>query len=81
MIDEKHNLPRLNREAYKGVAVVHWVFNMEGRKTGWLDEGFFLRFQNLALHAFSRYGIVSPCVVAMPDHLHLLLMGISEQSD
>jgi len=81
MSDEKGNLPRLAREAYQGLAVVHWVFNVEGRKTGWLDEGFFLQFQCLALHAFSRYGILSPCIVLMPDHIHLLLMGVSETSD
>lgn len=81
MSKEKRNLPRLNREAYRGLAVAHWIFNIEGRKTGWLDDEFFLRFQNLALHAFSRYGLVAPCLVAMPDHIHMLLMGISEKSD
>ncbi len=79
--DQKGNLPRLDREAYRGLAVVHWVFNIEGRKKGWLDEHFFLRFQLVALHAFSRYRILSPCITAMPDHIHLLLMGYSDSSD
>ncbi|MEC5127822.1 hypothetical protein VSU19_13740 [Verrucomicrobiales bacterium BCK34] len=77
----KKNLPRLNREAYQGTAVVHWVFNIKNRKRGWLDDDFFLKFQLIALHAFSRYRIISPCICLMPDHIHFLLMGISDSSD
>lgn len=76
----KKNLPRLNREAYEGLAVVHWVFNIKDQKTGWLNDRFFARFQLVALHAFARYDILSPCITLMPDHIHLLLMGYSESS-
>jgi putative transposase len=75
------NLPRLNREAYRGFATAHWVFNMKDRRTGWLNERFFLRFQMVALHAFSRYRIASPAICVMPDHIHLILMGYTESSD
>ena len=73
--DRKENLPRLPREAYRGIVDGHWVFNIAGKKRGWLNERFFLQFQLIATHAFSRYRIASPCLCLMPDHIHLLLMG------
>ena len=77
----KKNLPRLNREAYQGLAVVHWVLNIESKKTGWLDDEFYARFQQLDLHTFARFQTLSPCIMLMPDHIHILLMGYSESSD
>ncbi len=77
----KKNLPRLGREAYQGLAVVHWVFNIQDRKTGWLDERFFRDFEFYALHTFARYQLLSPCVCLMPDHIHLLVMGYANESD
>jgi|GEM_PF-308665 len=78
MEKRKGNLPRLDRSAYRGLAYVHWVFNIEGRKRGWLDTEFFLRFQLLAVHAFLRQKIVAPCVCLMPDHMHMVLIGCDE---
>jgi len=75
---EKGNLPRLRSEAYRGLAVGHWIFNIQGRKQGWLTELFFVRFQLISAHAFHRYKIASPCICLMPDHIHLLLMGYDE---
>ena len=73
------NLPKLHRSAYCGLAVVHWVFSVKDRRTGWLDEAFFLRFQIAGLHACLRYRVASPCYCLMPDHLHLLLIGHDEE--
>jgi len=74
---QKHhcNLPRLNREAYRGLAYVHWIFNVRDRKRGWLDTEFFLRFQLLAVHGFLRQKVAAPCVCLMPDHIHMLIVG------
>src|SRR6056297_500759 len=73
------NLPRLDPTAYRGIVHVHWIFTIRGRKHGYLTPEFFLRFQLIATHAFLRYHLVSPCLCLMPDHLHLLLMGLDEQ--
>ncbi|MEO0414427.1 MAG: hypothetical protein AAF226_05690 [Verrucomicrobiota bacterium] len=78
-MSDKRNLPRLDRSAYRGRAVVHWVFNVADRKTGWLNEPFFLEFQLAATHTFARYDLVSPCICLMPDHIHLLVMGVDER--
>ena len=76
------NLPRLDLAAYRGLAYVHWIFNIRDRKRGWLDMEFLLRFQLLATHAFLRQCIAAPCVCLMPDHIHMLLIGYDElQSD
>jgi putative transposase len=78
----KRSLPKLPRRAYQGLAVGHWIFSFEGRRTGWLNEGFLLQFQWVGLHACLRYATACPCFCLMPDHIHLLLMGFdSERSD
>ena len=77
----KKHLPRLNKEAYRGSAVVHWVFNIEKRKTGWLDKHSSMYFRYLLAHICGRHQIVSPCLCMMPDHIHMLLMGTSKSSD
>lgn len=74
----KRSLPKLDRANYQGLAIVHWVLSIQDRRTGWLNEAFFLRFQLVGLHACLRYRIASPCVCLMPDHIHLLLMGYDE---
>jgi len=76
---EHGHLPRLARPAYRGLAAVHWVFTVQDRRTGWLDESFFVRFQLVATHAFHRYRLVGPCLCLMPDHIHLLVLGVDEE--
>lgn len=74
----RHNLSRLNPSVYRGLAYVHWIFNIRDRKRGWLNVESFLRFQLLATHAFLRQHIAAPCVCLMPDHIHMLLIGYNE---
>ncbi|MEM9159628.1 MAG: transposase [Verrucomicrobiota bacterium] len=78
---ELRQLPRLPRGAYQGLAMVHWIYSMNHRETGWLDEVFHLRFRELSCHVLGRYGCVVPAYCLMPDHMHLLCMGISDTSD
>jgi putative transposase len=78
---EWHHLPRLALEFYRGFAVVLWTITLERRATGWLDEKFHLRFRELLLHAAARQGLFCPVYVLMPDHLHLLWMGLRVKSD
>jgi putative transposase len=74
-------LPRLPREHYQGDAVVFWTLTVFDRAKGWLTPLFHQRFQNLMLHAASREALVSPIYCLMPDHIHLIWMGLNLDSD
>ena len=69
-------LPRLPREYYQGDAVVHWTLPISHRRRGWLDEPFHTAFRELMLHAAAREGLICPTYCFMPDHLHLVWMGL-----
>ena len=74
-------LPRLPREYYQGDAVVHWTLNIAQRKRGWLDDKFNSEFRELILHTSAREGLLCPVYCLMPDHLHLIWMGLRRDSD
>jgi REP element-mobilizing transposase RayT len=74
-------LPRLPRDYYLGNAVVHWTMPVAQRATGWLDEKFHARFRELMLHAAAREGLLCPTYCLMPDHLHLMWMGLRFDTD
>jgi putative transposase len=79
--DRHFYLPRLAREFYQGDAVVHWTMPMASRATGWLDETFHARFREIMLHAMAREGLICPVYCLMPDHIHLVWMGLKRDSD
>ena len=74
-------LPRLPREYYQADAVVHWTLPIFDRKRGWLTPAFHSRFRELMLHAAAREGLACPVYCLMPDHLHLIWMGLRRDSD
>ena len=74
-------LPRLPREHYQGDAFVHWTLSIQDRATGWLTEGFHARFRECMLHAAAREGLFCPAYCLMPDHLHVVWMGLRRDSD
>ncbi|HEY1786933.1 MAG TPA: hypothetical protein VGJ73_02195 [Verrucomicrobiae bacterium] len=74
-------LPRLDREFYQGDAVVHWAMPIAKRGKGWLNEDFHRNFRELALHAAAREGLFCPIYCLMPDHIHLMWMGLRRDSD
>src|ERR1039458_8165160 len=76
-----HYLPRLRREFYQADAVVFWTLPVEHRARGWLSESFHAAFRELMLHAAAREGLLSPAYCLMPDHLHLVWMGLRADSD
>ena len=76
-----HHLPRLAPEFHRGFAVVQWTITLERCATGWLDDNFHQHFRELLLHAAAREGLFCPVYVLMPDHLHLLWMGLRADSD
>ena len=74
-------LPRLSPEFYQGDAVVHWTLTMFNRGTGWLSDRFHQQFRELMLHVAAREGLFCPAYCLMPDHVHLLWMGLRGDSD
>jgi putative transposase len=78
---DRHDLPRLAPEFYRAFAVVHWTLTLEQRATGWLDDAFHQHFRELLLHAAARETLYSPAYVLMPDHIHLIWMGLRVNSD
>ena len=78
---ERHHLPRLAPEFYQGFAAVQWTVTLEPRATGWLDTAFHADFRELLLHAAAREGLFCPAYVLMPDHLHLLWLGMRATSN
>jgi putative transposase len=74
-------LPRLPREHYQGDAVVHWTLPVSLRQRGWLGERFHAGFREIMLHTAAREGLFCPTYCLMPDHLHLVWMGLRLDSD
>jgi REP element-mobilizing transposase RayT len=54
---------------------------MERRQTGWLIPIFYYKFRELLTHAAFRFGLACPIYCCMPDHIHLLWVGIAESCD
>jgi len=74
-------LPRLPREFYQADAVVHWTLTLAQRRTGWLNATFHAHFREIMLHAAAREGLLCPTYCLMPDHLHLVWMGLKRETD
>jgi hypothetical protein len=54
---------------------------IDGRKTGWLVPVLYYKFREILTHTALRYGLCCPMYCCMPDHLHLLWMGLLESCD
>ena len=74
-------LPRLPREHYQGDAVVFWTLTIFDRAKGWLTPAFHQQFRELLLHTAAREGLLCPTYCLMPDHLHLVWMGLRLDTD
>jgi len=74
-------LPRLPRKYYQADTVVHWTLTIFDRVQGWLSQRLHGRFRELMFHAAAREGLVCPVYCLMPDHLHLVWMGLRRDAD
>lgn len=74
-------LKRLPDEYYRGQAYVHWSMTMNDRKTGWLVPIFYYKFREILTHTAFRFGLCCPIYCCMPDHIHLLWVGILDDCD
>ena len=77
----KGKLPRLEKHHYQGHAVIFWTNTLDERARGWLTPAFHATFRELMLHAAAREHLFCPAYCLMPDHLHLLWMGLRRESD
>ena len=74
-------LKRLEPEFYRGQAYVHWSLTIKDRQQGWLQPIMFYKFRELLTHTMFRYGLCCPIFVLMPDHFHMMWVGIFEGTD
>src|SRR5947208_14813343 len=77
----KGKLPRLGRHHYQGHAVVFCTNTLQERARGWLTPAIQATFRELMLHAAAREQLFCPADCLMPDHLHLIRMGLPRESD
>ena len=54
---------------------------MFNKVEGWLTPAFHGQFRELMIHAAAREGLLCPVYCLMPDHLHLVWMGLRLDSD
>ncbi len=78
---KRDHLRRLDASTYRGNAVVHWTMTVRDRRVGWLDARLYYHFRELLTHSQFRYAIACPIFCLMPDHIHLIWIGILEASD
>ena len=81
MAQQHNHLPRLPDEYYRGQAYVHWTMTARDRATGWLIPVFYYKFREILTHTMFRYGLTCPIYCCMPDHIHFLWIGITDDSD
>ncbi len=81
LASRKYYLPRLDREFYQADAVVHWELNTCYRRTGWLSPALHGSFREIMVHACARGGLFCPVYCLMPEHIHLVWMGLQLSSD
>jgi len=81
-LEKTHDwLRRLPTGFYRGFSAVHWQMTVQDRVEGWLKPGFHARFREILLHTMARHDLICPIYCLMPDHMHLLWMGVSNDSD
>ena len=66
---------------YCGLAMVHWTMTIQDRRTGWLDSCRHAEFREALLHTLVRYEMICPVYCCMPDHVHLLWLGMAESTN
>ena len=74
-------LKRLEPEYYQSRAYVHWSLTIQNRQRGWLRPVMLYKFRELLTHTMFRYGLCCPIFVLMPDHFHMMWIGILNESD
>jgi putative transposase len=74
-------LRRLDPAFYRGTAFVHWSMSVADRRRGWLDASAHSIWRETLLHTLGRHLLTAPVYCLMPDHVHVLLVGLGASSD
>ena len=74
-------LRRLPPTGFQGRAYVHRNMTFQDRATGWMDAAFHAEFRELQIHTLHRYRLICPAYCLMPDHMHVLWIGLRLESD
>ena len=77
----RDHLRRLDPAAYRGNAAVHWTMTIRDRKTGWLDARLYYHFRELRTHSLFQQMVACPIFCLMPDHIHMIWLGMLDTSD
>ncbi len=80
-MSRRDHLRRFPRGHYQADAMVHWTLTVLERRQGWLSSVFLFRFRELLTHSMFRFGLACPMFCLMPDHLHMIWMGLCNGSD
>jgi hypothetical protein len=76
LVSRANYLPRLAPVFYQADAVVHWELSVSHRRTGWLTPALHYAFREIMVHAGTRHGLLCPVYCLMPDHFHMVWMGL-----
>jgi len=74
-------LPRLPRPFYQADSTVHWTLTTDRRDPLGLNGPLHLQFREILLHACCRHHLLCPAYCLMPDHIHLVWIGLHPSSD
>jgi hypothetical protein len=80
-VGKRDYLKRLSPEHYQGQAHIHWSLTMENRRTGWLIPIFYYKYREILTHTMFRFGLCCPIYCCMPEHVHLLWVGMCDACD
>ncbi|WP_442509131.1 hypothetical protein SH528x_000681 [Novipirellula sp. SH528] len=78
---KRDHLHRLPPRYYQADAIVHWSITIFERRQGWISVTLLYRFRELMTHTLFRYGLACPIFCLMPDHFHMVWMGLCPGSD
>jgi putative transposase len=79
--DHPGRLPRLHDAAYIGNSAIHWTLTTRDRQPLPLCDAFHSDFRENLFHTFSRQHLLCPIYCLMPDHIHMIWMGLSSSTD
>lgn len=77
----KGKLPRLDPANYSGRTYVFWTHTTGQRAKFALTNELHYFFREMLLHTCTRYRLATPVYCIMPDHIHLLWIGLNSESD
>lgn len=76
--EKKH---RLDLEIYTGKILVSFTLCIKNRKELFTDEKLFLLFESMLLNELATSNCCVYVYLFMPDHIHIILSGKTEESD